>query len=1010
MKTSIRIHLNMWVAALITLILPTGLLAQSTGWLQTAAGTYDYNNSGNWVDGEINGVWDSSLTITGHQTATFDDDAIAPSLTFGYTGNFDVTLRSDGTATRMLTLDGDISVTPASNRTITFGSTTANNGLDINLGGASRLLTVNAGKSLTILNVVSNGGLEITGGGTVTLSGANTFADGVTVKLGQLRLGHATALGTGTLTLGDTEGSTAVSLNATVVNLVNTENNPQIWNQNFTFHSGQSLDLGTGAVTLAGSRIITANSRTLTVGGVISGSSYSLTQAGSGALLLTGANTYGGGTIIESGNLQFGPGAIPANGLIFVHTPGSLNTGTTFGTLQEWLGSGKIDPASTGTLALTGNSGNTIDFHSTGYPGLLLGASTAATYTGTLTPFNGIYRLGGGGATLTFSAANTLTGPRQLVVGATGSSAGTTTFTAPQDFTGETTVDNRTLSLSGAEGAFTASPITVNRGGILNLSSPAGVIGTTRATRLTLRSGLITIDGNSTVDSVETLSGPVTIDGAELGGVNFMRINPNSNRNAQLIADSIIRTNAQIFVLTGRNLGAAPAANVANFKLNTTPSPIVGGGGEPETTNISIVPWTIGSVTPTDPGSSAALSFLTYDPTHGFRPLDVATEYDIYDNGFTGAVSGTDRNVRIPASATVTFTGTNTINSLYMGTVSAGATLNGDGVLAVTSGAIFMAANTTTTIAVPLDFGSAQGVIGFWQGKGTAIPASIAGTGGIVLYQANQQPAFWSGGSGVSLTGDCTYTGDTHIHGRVNVGPSVFPSGERTGDIYLHGICEANNATINGLNGTGVYNKPNSGGGLLTVGDNDANGDFSGSFTQNGALSITKIGAGTQRFSGTSSVTGTLTIEGGTLVADGSFVSAITVAANGTLSGAGTIDRSGAAITVQAGATLAPGRTDGFGTLTVLQGDVALNDGAELAFRLDRNGSGALSVEGAVTGDVDISVSVSGESTGKWMLIEAASIEPTFSSTTPGVILTPEAGNTQLWAERLNPATTLILR
>ena len=999
------------MAFLLALALPASALAQTTGWLQTGAGPYNYTNTANWVGGTVNGLWDSSLTLTTAQTATFDADAVIPSLTFNYAGDYNVTLRSDGTANRTLTLGGDIAVAPAKSRTITIGSTLANNGLDIDLGGATRNFSATSGRNLVIANAVANGGVSITGVGAVALNGANTFAGGVTLKEGKLKLGNASALGTGTFDIGDTVGTTPVILESNVGSLVNSQNNPQNWNQDFTFSNSQSLNLGTGTVTLAASRAIDVAGYTLTVGGAIGGGPYSITKNGTGNLVLNGANTYSGGTIINAGRLQFGPGAVPSSGSILINSAGALNTGSAYPTIQGLLDSGKIDKTSSGTLALTGNSSDSINFNASGYSNLLLGASTASTYTGTLTPFNGISRLGGGGAALTLSAANTLTGPNQLVVGATGSSAGTPTITASQNFTGGAVVDNQTLSLSGADGAFTASPITVNQGATLNFNSPAGVGGATRAPSVTLKTGAISVTGNSTADSVENITGPITLDIAATGGADFIKITPNASKNAQLTASAFVRTNAQIAVLSGTNLGGAPGANVGNILLTTPPAPLVGGGGGAGTSNISIIPWAIGSTTATDPSINAALSFVTYDGANGFRPLNVATEYDIYANGYSGAVTGTDRNVRLPASATVTFTGDNIVNSLYMGTSTAGATLNGAGKLTITSGAIFMAANSTTTIAVPIDFGAAQGVIGFWQGKGTTINASIAGSGGLVLFQPTLMPATGSGGTGVTQKSPNTYTGDTYILGKIFVEvQNVLPCESRTGDIFLYGILEINSGTMNGLNGTGLMARPSSSSGTITIGDNNANGDFTGRMTQNGALSLTKIGTGTQRLGGSSTWTGPATVSGGTLIADGSFISAFTVQTNAILRGKGTIDKSGTAITVKNGGKLAPGDANGIGTMTVLQGGVAFEDGAVMEVTVGKTGQSALSVAGDVTGGFTIPVTVNGDGVGKWKILEAASIAPDFESATSGVVLTLEADGTELWAERLNPATVLIVR
>ena len=998
------------MAFLLALALPACSLAQ-TGWLQTGAGPYNYTNTANWVGGTVNGLWDSSLTLTAAQTATFDADAVIPSLTFNYAGDYNVTLRSDGTANRTLTLGGDIAVAPAKSRTITIGSTSANNGLDIDLGGTTRNFSATSGRNLVIANAVANGGVSITGVGAVALNGANTFTGGVTLKEGKVKLGNASALGAGTFNIGDTVGTTPVSLESTVGSLVNSQNNPQNWNQDFTFSNSQSLNLGTGTVTLAGSRAIDVAGYTLTVGGAIGSGPYSITKNGTGNLFLNGANTYGGGTIINAGDLQFGPGAVPATGTILVNAAGTLNAGSAFPTIQGLLDSGKIDKTSTGTLALTGNSSESIDFNTSGYSNLLLGASTDSTFTGTLTPYNGVYRLGGGGKTLTFANANTLTGPNRLVVGAPGSSAGTPTITASQNFTGSTTIESQTLEISGANGAFTASPITVNQGATLNFNSPAGVGGATRAPRVTLKTGAISVTGNSTANSVENIGGPIVFDIASTGGADFIKISPTASMNAQLTASAFVRTNAQIAVLSGTNLGSAPAANVGNILLTTPPAPLVGGGGSAGTSNISIIPWAIGSIVATDPSVNAALSFVTYDGANGFRPLNVATEYDVYANGYSGAVTGTDRNVRLPANATVTFTGDNIVNSLYMGTSANGATLNGTGKLTVTSGAIFMAANSASTIAVPIDFGTAQGVIGVWQGKGTVINASIAGSGGLVLYQPTLLPTTYSSGASVSIKSPGTYTGDTYILGKVTLDVvDILPCGSRTGDIYLYGIIEANNGTFNGLNGTGRITRPSSGSGTISLGDNDANGDFVGQMTQNGALSLTKIGTGTQRLGGPSTWTGAATVSGGTLIADGSFISAFTVQTNAILRGKGLIDKSGTAITVKNGGKIAPGDANGIGTMTVLQGGVVFEDGAVMEVTVGKTGQSALSVAGHVTGGFTIPVTVNGDGVGKWKILEADAIAPDFESATSGVVLTLEADGTELWAERLNPATVLIVR
>jgi hypothetical protein len=66
-----------------TLVLTATSQAASTGFNQTAAGPWDYNDSANWVDTTLNGLWDRSLTLTAGQTVQFAaDTTLLTGLTF----------------------------------------------------------------------------------------------------------------------------------------------------------------------------------------------------------------------------------------------------------------------------------------------------------------------------------------------------------------------------------------------------------------------------------------------------------------------------------------------------------------------------------------------------------------------------------------------------------------------------------------------------------------------------------------------------------------------------------------------------------------------------------------------------------------------------------------------------------------------------------------------------------------------------------------------------------------
>ncbi len=176
-------------AAMVAIMLAGSLGTAQADWLPTAGGTYDYLDANNWAGGVVDGNFPASLTLTGSQVATFDaGHTTGPLLNFGYDGDFGVTLRADGVADQTLTLDGNVNVDTAggSNANVTIGSTTANEKLNVDLGGAPRTFDVAAARTLTVQNVVSNGGLIKAGDGTLSLKGVNTYAGGTTFAGGQV--------------------------------------------------------------------------------------------------------------------------------------------------------------------------------------------------------------------------------------------------------------------------------------------------------------------------------------------------------------------------------------------------------------------------------------------------------------------------------------------------------------------------------------------------------------------------------------------------------------------------------------------------------------------------------------------------------------------------------------------------------------------------------------------------------------------------------------------------------
>jgi autotransporter-associated beta strand protein len=182
-------------------------------------------------------------------------------------------------------------------------------------------------------------------GNTITIN-QNTTTAGTSINAGA-----TSSLGTGTFTI---NGGTIDNTSGGPVTLAT--NNVQNWAGDFAFSGTNDLNLGTGAVAMTASRVVTANGGVLTVGGAIGdgGSGFALTKAGAGTLALAGASTYTGGTIVNSGTLQLLPGSISAG-------PVTANGGGSGGGMLRGTGTvAGLAPITGGTVPGTLRPGNSV--------------------------------------------------------------------------------------------------------------------------------------------------------------------------------------------------------------------------------------------------------------------------------------------------------------------------------------------------------------------------------------------------------------------------------------------------------------------------------------------------------------------------------------------------------------------------------------------------------------------------------------------------------------------------
>lgn len=226
----------------------------------------------------------------------------------------------------------------ASSGNATLTRASSNNNTSIAAGvtlNSSVDVTVNSSLSTRFLSfdgkVTGAGGITIkNSAGKVQLNNsANDFSGGVTINNGgNLNVMANAYLGTGNLTVNG--GATIQTTGASTLHV----GGSQIWAGDFiTATNSASLNMGTSAVNLSGGvRTVTLNTnanRTTTVGGVISNGGLAVTNVGTfkSSLILTGANTYAGGSTVNSGILATGATGTFGLGDITVADQGGLILG-----------------------------------------------------------------------------------------------------------------------------------------------------------------------------------------------------------------------------------------------------------------------------------------------------------------------------------------------------------------------------------------------------------------------------------------------------------------------------------------------------------------------------------------------------------------------------------------------------------------------------------------------------------------------------------------------------------
>jgi autotransporter-associated beta strand protein len=803
-----------------------------------------------------------------------------------------------------------------------------------------------------VFNAASGGTVPVTGtisgpgslvqqgsGSTVYLSnGSNTYSGGTTLTAGTLKFGSNGLGTTGPVWVDPGNGNTA--------GLTWTSSTPDLTavGRGLTLNSGNTLFTlggysvsftgaiaGTGSLEIGGGTLQIGNytntgslgsvsavtldsggvlafdrSDTSTVAGAIAGSGSVIQKAGT--LILTGANTYSGGTTVSAsggtlqvgngtsgGSLGSGPVSISSGALVFNTTgtctvAGSISGSSIGGVVQK----------GPGTLALTNNSNNysggttvsggSLDFtaHALGTyrvavnPGAgntatLIWDQSAGANTVDLTAQSGGYGLTLSSGTTTFNLngqlvtfGNSLTGTNYVIAG-----------------TGSLQISGGTLELLNDSGLGTLSSVVLAGNGYLEFARNSGT-SNSLSTPISGTGGLIQGGADTlTVTVSTTFTGTTLVSGGTLTLGNALGLQ-DSTLDTSGAGKFSFGTFAAVTLggLTGG--GALPLTNASlaavtlslgnnSLSISPTYSGVLSGAGK-------LIK--IGSDTQVLAGSniytggttiSAGILQIGAGGTTGSLPAGAIADtgstsvlaFDRSDNyTFSNAINGAGGVMQM-GGGTLSLTGANTYGggtTLTAGVLSLPSTLGSGGVVVNpgsgnTASILWSGTNTTDLSTTPgLTFASGTALLNLGTNN-VAFHTAISGSGGLTE----------TGASTLTLDAANTFTGTTLVSGgtlalgTVATGlqdSTLDPSGAGT---FSFGSFTA--VTLGGLTGSGALPLTNASSQAvaLSVGNNNANATYSGVLSGGSGSKLIKIGTGTQVLSGNNTFTGGTTISTGTL-------------------------------------------------------------------------------------------------------------------------------------------------
>jgi autotransporter-associated beta strand protein len=522
-------------------VIESALVTTVNATLASGVSTIDTNGFGASWSGVLSGagglakVGAGTLTLSGLNTYSGITNVTTGTLQAGAANTFSAASAFTVGAGTTLDLNGFSQ---------TIGSL-AGAGTVTNSGAGAAALTAGGDNTSTVFSgTLQNGtsalGLSKTGTGTLTVSGANVYSGATNVAAGTLQAGGVNAFSSASaFTVGAGAFLDLNGVNQTIGSLAG---------------AGTVTNNGAGAATLTAGGHNTSTTFSGTLADGPGAAALAFIKSGTGALTLSGTNTYSGGTTLSAGTLAVGSNAGLGTGALTFANGTTLQAAANGLSLANGMtlnGSDTIDTQSN-ALALTGPIGGTGGLTKVGAGELeLLGASSYAGATnvnsGTLVA----------GASNSFSAASAFTvgagafldlggfdqtigslagagtvqngGPAAAALTTGGDNTSTTFSGVIQDccsslaltkvgtgtltisgvnntYTGATTVNGGTLAVTGD--IHTSSGVTVNTGAILSGTGTVSNIninnGGTLAPGLRFAPGTLTAIGSLVMQAAAT--------------------------------------------------------------------------------------------------------------------------------------------------------------------------------------------------------------------------------------------------------------------------------------------------------------------------------------------------------------------------------------------------------------------------------------------------------------------------------------------------------------------------